>query len=70
MVSNWTKGEVASECTRLYSQTTFRNWQIIPALNKGLELILDLGPSLGGGEGGGIDNWYWPSLGDWLDLRL
>ena len=47
MVSKRTKREVASECTRLYSQTTFRNWQIIPALNKGLELILDLRPSLG-----------------------
>ena len=81
MVSNRTKGELASECTRLYSQTTISYWQIIPALNKGLELILDLGPSLGGGGGrgggggggwgaGGIDNWYWPSLGDWLDLRL
>ena len=47
MVSKRTKREVASECTRLYSQTTSRNWQIIPALNKGLELILDLRPSLG-----------------------
>ena len=47
MVSKRTKREVASECTRLYSQTTFRNWQIIPALNKGLELILELRPSLG-----------------------
>ena len=48
MVSKRTKEEVASEWTRLYSQTTFRNWQIIPALNKGLELVLDLRPSLGG----------------------
>ena len=65
MVSNKTEGEVVSECTRLYSQTTFRNWQIIPVLNKGLKLILDLGPNLKGG-----DNWYWSSLRDWLDLRL
>ena len=32
---------------------------------KGFELILGLGPHLGG-----VYNWYWPSLGDWLDLRL
>ena len=68
MVSNWTEGELASECTRLYSQTTFRNWQIIyQSRIKGLEFILGLRPSLG--EGGGVDNRYWPSLGDWLDLR-
>ena len=67
MVSNETEGEDVSKCTRLDSQTTFRNWQIIPVLNKGLKLILDLGPSL---KGRGGDNWYWPSLGDWLDLRL
>ena len=48
MVSNRTEGEVASEYTRLYSQTTFRNWQIIPLLNKGFQLMLDLGPSPGG----------------------
>ena len=36
---------------------------------KGLEFILGLGPSLGWGRGV-VDNCYWPSLGDWLDLRL
>ena len=65
MVSNRKEEEVVSEYTRLYSETTFKNWQIIPASKKRPWTY-----PRSWTQPWVVDNWYWPSLEDWLDLRL